>query len=164
MELQGFASITFISKLLGKCLHDVTEAILKSFIHLCEVCLGIEIVLQFFHPICKLISEMIEGIFEIRNSLSKFIEFFLAHSIATSRSLRNSQISKGFLQFQEFFLKSSNSCFQILEVIFLELLKFCSQSLSLKFERFLDIIYLLEKHFLQVFDFFVCVASKLYAK
>ena len=107
---------------------------------------------------------MIEGILEIRNSLSKFIEFFLAHSIATSRSLRNSQISKGFLKFQEFLLKSSNSGFQIFEVVFLELLKFCSQSFSLKFERFLNIIYFLKKHFLQVFDFFVCVASKLYAK
>ena len=107
---------------------------------------------------------MIEGIFEIRNSLGKFIESFLTDSIATTRRLRNSQIGKGFLQFQEFFLKSSNSGLQIFEVFFLELLKFCSESLSLKFEGFLDIIYLLEKHFLQVFDFLVCVASKLYAK
>ena len=64
----------------------------------------IELVLEFFHPLGEFVSEVLQGVFEVSDSLNKSVESLLADTAA--RRLWNSQIGKGFLEFEEFLFKS----------------------------------------------------------
>ena len=69
-----------------------------------EICLQIQLVLKLFHPLGEFVAEVVEGVFEVGDSLHKSIERFLADTSDSGR-LRNPQIGKGFLEFEELLFK-----------------------------------------------------------
>jgi len=42
VNLESLARVCLVSKLLGQCLYDITQSILKCLVHLREVCLRVE--------------------------------------------------------------------------------------------------------------------------
>ena len=100
MEFESLTSVSFISKLLSQSLYDITETILKCFVHLCKVGLRIQTVLHLLHPLCELVSEMVESILKISYSLNECVKGFLADSIISIGCLRDFKVGKGLLQFQ----------------------------------------------------------------
>ena len=97
MDLERLASVSFVGKLLGKSLHDVTQAVLESLVHLRKVSLLIKRILHFLHPLGEFVSQMIQSILEILHPLYKSIESLLADTTATC-SLRDLEISKGIVK------------------------------------------------------------------
>jgi len=100
MELEGLASVSFISKLFSQSLHDVAETILQCFVHLCKVSLRVQAVLHLLHPLSELVSEMVESILKISYSLNKCVKGFLTDSIISIGCLWDFKVGKGLLQFQ----------------------------------------------------------------
>jgi len=95
MDLKSLASVCLVCKLFGQCFHNVTQSVLEGLIHLGKVCLLVQRVLHFFHPLCKFISQVIQGIFQVGNSLDQGIEGLLTDT--TTGSLRNLEVGKGVL-------------------------------------------------------------------
>ena len=83
MDLESLASVGLVGKLLRESLDDVTQTILKSFVHLCKVSLLVKSILHFFHPLGELISQMIQSILDVLYSLSESIEGLLADTSTT---------------------------------------------------------------------------------
>ena len=97
VDLERLAGVRLVSKLFGQRFHDVAQSVLERLVHLREVRLLVQRVLHLFHPLRELVPQVVQRVFQVRNSLSKSIECFLTDTIAATGGLGDFEVCKGAL-------------------------------------------------------------------